>query len=142
VRKYDLYIFLSLVMQQTFQIVPLSYKQCNIAELNCFRGVDPAQKWRTLHRCGPLVCFSQFSVSTPVRSAHTCMRVYLCRCYSSLVVCHTAVSLPGAGTVYSDILGLIVLNVNVTKQTNRIRDLKEVQGLLRILSMIPLELLT
>ena len=35
----------------------------------------------------------------------------------------TPLSLPGAGTVYSDILGLIVLHVNMTRQINRIRDL-------------------
>ena len=39
-------------------------------------------------------------------------------CYSSLVGCHTTV-LPGAGTVYSDILGLIVLHVIMTLQIIR-----------------------
>jgi hypothetical protein len=44
----------------------------------------------------------------------------------------TPLSLPGAGTVYSDILGLIVLHVNMPRRTVYQRPSYTVQGLLRI----------
>jgi hypothetical protein len=56
-------------------------------------------------------------------SAHTRVRVSVSASATHLWLAATLLSLPGAGTVYSDILGRIVSHVIMTRQTNRIRDL-------------------
>jgi len=54
-------------------------------------------------------------------SAHTCARVFISATHLWLAV--TPLSLPGAGNVYSDILGFIVVHDNMTDEWKyRIRD--------------------
>jgi len=72
------------------------------------------------------VVFNAFTNSVYPRlcalCSYLCVCVSLCECYSSLVAA-TLVSLPRGGTVHSDILNLIVLHVNMSRQINRTRDL-------------------
>jgi len=76
-----------------------------------------------------LILLPDFFVLCCALSAHTCACLFLpvLFIFGWLVGCHTA----GAGTVYIDIFGLTVLHVNMTRQTNKTRDLTP-QGLLRI----------
>jgi len=66
----------------------------------------------------PNVATGSASTSTPVRclSAPTCVRVSNSASAAHLWMAANLLSLPGAGTVYSDILGLIVLNVNMIRR--------------------------
>jgi hypothetical protein len=62
----------------------------------------------------------QTKKSTPVRF----VLILVCVSATHLWLAATPLSLPGAGTVYSDILGLIVLHIlNMTRTITRIRGL-------------------
>ena len=64
----------------------------------------------------PVLCIHACALS-----AHTHERVSIAASATHLWLAATPLSLPGAGTVYLDILGLIVLHINMTRTTTRIR---------------------
>jgi hypothetical protein len=80
-----------------------------------------------MHRCGPY-CFYSSDIHACALSAHTCVRVSVSASATHLELAATPLSLPGAGTINSDIHGLIVLHVDMIRGINGIRDLTQCRG--------------
>jgi len=100
-----------------------SIKLSTLNNLGCLRIKKGLQGGKTIQQRSeffasqwPLMLLRVLYIHACALSAHTRVSI-------SLWLAATPLSLPGAGTVYSDILGLIVLHGNMTRHLTGLRNL-------------------